>query len=448
MSATATIQSQNAVPETEWERIELLARMQVDALAGHEPESDRLERLANLEKDIQTQRALDGSWVDHIAADRLTSVEVNLVVIVVAPLARESIAWLYRQLEPDATGRGVSASMIQRLLPLYADEVFELQQAADANGRLAREGLLRIHGRGPDARLAPGPQLAERVDALPPEPDPPGLVRSNQTIGFDDLVLPNETLTRLRELVGLVQNRWIVEDEWGGEQTGGPIALFSGPSGVGKTYSAAAIGGELNWPVYSLEMARIASRWVGVAERRLDRLLDAAHARPMVLVLNEGETFFSKRGEIKEARDRFANLFVSFLLDRIERHRGPLILTSNLRDNIDHAFLRRFHCVVEFEKPDGRARTELWRRLLPPHAPRDVRLDFESIGETIALTGGAIRNAAHHAAHLAAAGGEPYQIGGPELALAVKREIEKRGRRVTSREMGCLAEFCQTEETP
>jgi SpoVK/Ycf46/Vps4 family AAA+-type ATPase len=157
----------------------------------------------------------------------------------------------------------------------------------------------------------------------------------------------------------------------------------------------------------------------------------------MVLQFDEADALFGKRGEVREARDRYANLEVSHLLARIEAHQGPCILTTNLRRNLDPAFARRFQVVVDFPRPDEAARARLWERSLPPRAPVADDLDLELLGGAVNLTGGAIRNAALHAAFLAAGRGRP--IGRAEVALAVWRELGKDGRDLAATDLGPLA---------
>jgi SpoVK/Ycf46/Vps4 family AAA+-type ATPase len=163
----------------------------------------------------------------------------------------------------------------------------------------------------------------------------------------------------------------------------------------------------------------------------------------MVLQFDEADALFAKRGEIKEARDRYANMEVSHLLSRIETHRGPVILTTNLRRNLDAAFTRRLQMVVEFPRPDVDARATLWSRLLPPRAPLADGVDVAELASAVALTGGQIRNAALHAAYLAA--GAAGAIGPAELALGIWREINKDGRECARSELGALAAHLSQE---
>jgi SpoVK/Ycf46/Vps4 family AAA+-type ATPase len=241
----------------------------------------------------------------------------------------------------------------------------------------------------------------------------------------------------LREFVWWIHHRPVVVGEWGGGSCGGPVALFAGPSGTGKTFAAAVIAGELGWPLYRVDLGRLVSKYIGETEKNLNRLFDAAHGRPMVLQFDEADALFSKRGEVKEARDRYANMEVSHLLARIEAHDGPCILTSNLRRNLDAAFARRFQVVVDFLRPDATARSRLWSRLLPPRAPRAPGVDPEFLGAAVNLTGGGIRNAALHSAYLAAGTGTPISLA--HVALAVWRELGKDGRDLALTDLGPLA---------
>jgi SpoVK/Ycf46/Vps4 family AAA+-type ATPase len=215
------------------------------------------------------------------------------------------------------------------------------------------------------------------------------------------------------------------------------VSLFCGPSGTGKTFAAAVIAAELGWPLYRVDLGRLVSKYIGETEQNLNRLFDAAHGRPMVLQFDEADALFGKRGEVREARDRYANLEVSHLLARIETHQGPCVLTSNLRRNLDPAFARRFQVVVDFPRPDAEARSLLWDRSLPPLAPRNEDLDLSFLGSAVNLTGGGIRNAALLAAFLAAESGHPIGLG--EVALAVWRELGKDGRDLTISDLGPLA---------
>jgi SpoVK/Ycf46/Vps4 family AAA+-type ATPase len=236
---------------------------------------------------------------------------------------------------------------------------------------------------------------------------------------------------------------------WGGRPTGGPLALFSGASGTGKSYAACVIAAEVAaetgqpWALYTLDLGRIMSKYVGETEENLNRLLDALDGRRAILQIDEADGLLGKRGEVTDARDRYANLEVSHMLSRFERHAGPVILTTNLRSNIDAAFLRRFQMVVDFPSPDATSRAALWLALLPPRAPRDTTLDIDELAGAARLSGGAIQNAAHYAAVLAAEAAQP--IAPCHLARAVWAELGKENRQIRPSEIGALAAHLEEE---
>ena len=268
---------------------------------------------------------------------------------------------------------------------------------------------------------------------------PPGAIRVRQRASWEELVLPAEREIMLREFLLWLKHRDTVVHQWGGKTVGGPVALFSGPSGTGKTFAATVLATELGWPLYRVDLARLVSKYIGETEKNMGRLFDAVHGRPMVLQFDEVDALMSKRGEIKEARDRYANMEVSYLLTRIEDHEGPCILTTNLRTQIDKAFSRRFQIVVEFPRPDEAARMRLWSLMVPPRAPRHADVDFDLLARAVNLTGGNIKNAALHAAYLAA--DDNRCISMAHIATAVFRELAKDRPQLSQNDLGPLAEY-------
>lgn len=204
------------------------------------------------------------------------------------------------------------------------------------------------------------------------------------------------------------------------------VAMFTGDSGTGKTLAARVLARELGLALFRIDLASLVSKWVGETERNLDRVFAAAEGANAVLFFDEADAVFAKRGGVEQANDRYANLQTAYLLQRIEVHDGPVILATNLRGNIDGAFLRRLDAVVEFPFPDAAHRRALWDLLLPEQAPRGDDVDLGFLAERFDLSGGAIRNAALTGAVLAAqAGGS---IGMRELVHGVAIEYGKWGR--------------------
>ena len=261
--------------------------------------------------------------------------------------------------------------------------------------------------------------LAERID--------PGA-------SWDDLVLPEGHVELLREIVRHVRHRTQVYERWGfGERTTrglGVTALFAGESGTGKTLAAEVLAAELALDLYRIDLAATVSKYIGETEKNLRRLFDAAEASGAVLLFDEADALFGKRGEVKDGHDRYANLEVAYLLQRMESYRGLAILTTNLRSNLDRAFLRRLRFVVQFPFPDAEQRAEIWRRTFPASAPLDG-VDVAQLAR-LTVSGGSIRSIALSAAFAAAE--EGLSIAPQHVLHAARVEYAKAERALTDSE--------------
>jgi hypothetical protein len=226
---------------------------------------------------------------------------------------------------------------------------------------------------------------------------------------WDDLVLPDDIIEELRELISRVQHRRRVLDDWGfARKVGkgiGISALFSGPPGTGKTMVAGLIARELQLDLYQIDASRMVSKWIGETEKNLARLFDAASAGHAVLLFDEADSLFAKRTEVKSSTDRYANLEVNYLLQRMEAFEGITILTTNLETSVDEAFRRRLAFRIAFPLPEREERKRLWRAMLPAEAAVETNIDFDLLAERFEMSGGYIRNAVIRAAYLAAADG-------------------------------------------
>jgi hypothetical protein len=248
--------------------------------------------------------------------------------------------------------------------------------------------------------------------------------------GWDDVVLPPDTLAQLRELTAAIRHRDLVYRRWGFGQRAGPgrgvRALFGGPSGTGKTMCAAVIARELGLDLYRIDLAGIVSKYIGETEKNLDRIFEAAHAGNVILFFDEADALFGKRSEVKDAHDRYANIEVAYLLQKMEEHEGPVILATNLSKNVDEAFSRRMHYVVQFPIPNETGREELWRRMIPPEAPLATDVEFALLAKQFPMAGGDIRNVVLAAAFLAADDGGV--ITRELIGRAMARQMVKQGR--------------------
>lgn len=316
--------------------------------------------------------------------------------------------------DPQATRAEVTAVLGDRAASQGA--TLTAQQLADA--AIAASGL----GGDPEAairRLAAG-----HIDQM--------ALRVQPRRGWQDLVLRADRLDLVREVVIRYRHRRQVYEDWGfgaGASTG-VTALFSGESGTGKTLAAEIIAGELGQDLYAVDLAQLVSKYIGETEKNLSAVFSAAEASPVVLFFDEADALLGKRSAVSDAHDRYANIEVAYLLQRIERHNGVVVLATNLASNIDKAFLRRIHVAVEFPMPQPEERLGIWRRSLPAGSPLAgsplAGVALEPFAERFELSGGSIRNAALTAAFLAADAGTA--IGAEHLLEAVTREMRKLGR--------------------
>ena len=249
---------------------------------------------------------------------------------------------------------------------------------------------------------------------------------------MDDLIITDKVKDQLHHLTHYLSEQENVYHRWGGSKVRargyGIKALFSGGPGTGKTMAAEVIAGSLGLDLFRVDLSSVISRWVGETEKNLREIFDAAEGGTAVILFDEADALFGSRGEVKQAQDRFANQEVSFLLQRLEVFEGCAILTTNLQENIDEAFLRRFGAVVEFPMPTAEMRQKLWEKAIPPSAPRGDDLDLAYLANQFALAGGGIVNSAINACILASARRE--QVCMRHAVEAVAREMIKMGKQV------------------
>jgi SpoVK/Ycf46/Vps4 family AAA+-type ATPase len=230
----------------------------------------------------------------------------------------------------------------------------------------------------------------------------------------------------------------VVYEQWGfgARQSYGKglAALFSGPSGTGKTMSAGVIARALGLDVYKIDLAKVVSKYIGETEKNLDQVFGAAANANAVLFFDEADALFGKRSEVKDAHDRYANIEISYLLQKMEEYDGLAILATNFATNLDEAFNRRLSFIIDFPLPRAEDREAIWRGHMPPAAPLADGIDFAFLAQQFELTGGAIRNCVRTAAFAAAEAGTP--IGMTQLVQAVAGELAKLGRPLQRSDFG------------
>jgi SpoVK/Ycf46/Vps4 family AAA+-type ATPase len=259
--------------------------------------------------------------------------------------------------------------------------------------------------------------------------------RIEPAAAWDDLVLPEPQVITLHEITLQVRQRTRVYDTWGFASKSarglGINALFAGQSGTGKTLAAEVLASELRLDLYRIDLSSIVSKYIGETEKNLRRVFDAAELSGAILLFDEADALFGKRSEVKDSHDRYANIEVSYLLQRMETYRGLAILTTNHKEALDDAFLRRIRFIVQFPFPDAKLRERIWDRIFPIAMPREG-IDVEKLAR-LNVAGGNIRNIALQAAFLAADAGEPVRM--PHLLRAARREYDKLERQLTETEV-------------
>lgn len=247
-----------------------------------------------------------------------------------------------------------------------------------------------------------------------------------------DLILSPDPLSQLQAICHQIKYRPVVYGEWGFDQKlglgKGLNVLFSGSPGTGKTMAAEVIANELQLDLYKIDLSQIVSKYIGETEKNLDRIFTAAENANSILLFDEADALFGKRSEVKDAHDRYANLEVAYLLQKMEEFEGISILTSNFRQNLDDAFVRRIRFIIEFPFPEAEYRHRIWQGIWPAQLPLANGVDLKRLAQHFKLAGGSIRNIALAAAFLAAEAPEP--VGIEHILQAVRREFQKMGRLV------------------
>ena len=306
------------------------------------------------------------------------------------------------------------------------------EQIALWQGMARREGLeLDAVQCGSKYKLTPrqiavaAEQLARETDSptpgdvarvcgrvLPP-PDQGGIRRIRTKYTLDDLKLPPAQKQKLQNIADHVIYRHRVYDEWNMESRfayGRNVsALFVGPPGTGKTMAVHVLSNMLDLPLYRIDLSQVVDKYIGETEKRLEKIFDTAEKSNVILFFDEADSIFGKRSEVNDAKDKYANTEVSYILQRIEQYDGIVILATNYKRNIDEAFMRRMRYLVEFQMPSPELRKEIWQNCFTPQVPLQ-EIDFPYLARQFELSGGSIKNVALNAVFLAADSGGPVTM--------------------------------------
>jgi hypothetical protein len=409
------------------------ARMSCQALPGTPAEIDLLVRLWARESALSGAALLldagDGPTDAYALGELVERIESPIAVAarerrqglrratviadVEKPLAREQAATWRRALGPLEASLDGSVERIvgQFSLPSATIERTARRVAAEPNGSPAQAlwSLCRAEAR---------PRMEDNAQRVVPR------------VGWEDLVLPATEMELLRDIAAHVRARARVHDAWGlADRSARGLsitALFTGGSGTGKTLAAEVLAKELDLDLFRIDLSQVVSKYIGESEKNLRRVFDAAEEGGAILLFDEADALFGKRSEVKDSHDRYANIEVSYLLQRMEAYRGLAILTTNLKDSLDSAFLRRIRFSVHFPFPSAEQRAEIWRRVFPEATPR-AELGYEKLAR-LNLPGGNIRNIAVYAAYLAADTNSPITM--KHLLRATRVEFAKLERQL------------------
>lgn len=340
-----------------------------------------------------------------------------------------------------STDAAFTPSVETALFLLAADDLGERLRAAtllEPGAHLIRMDLLQTFTAAVDAppsatSLRPSARLLSAlVRGKPHAPEhgdqfPARRVASGMQ--WDDLVLPEATLGQLLEIRNWLKHGHQLLHDWGMAKRIRPgfTSLFFGPPGTGKTLSACLLGKLCDCEVYKIDLSLVVSKYIGETEKNLSRVFDQAEARRWILFFDEADSLFGKRSQVNDSHDRYANQEVSFLLQRIEDFSGVVILASNMKANIDDAFLRRFQSVVHFPMPRVAERLRLWREAFPEMAALETGLDLARLAERYELSGGTIMNVSRHASLCALARGNATILVS-DVDEGIRRELTKEGR--------------------
>jgi hypothetical protein len=364
--------------------------------AGLLVKTERLENAALLEawlRRVDAPVAVDvetGSVAERLGGLRLAAPAMN---------AEERKQEWQRQLGSLASGLDAELDRVVEAFALDAAEIRETAQAIEEEAALDPALAADADALGASTWRLCRTAARRSLDELA------GHVENRAA--WADLVLPEPQTAILRQIAIHARQASRVNEEWGFAERYarglGLSALFSGPSGTGKTMAAGVLARELDRDLYQIDLATVVSKYIGETEKHLRKIFDAAERSGAILLFDEADALFGKRSQVRDSHDRYANLEVSYLLQRMESYRGIAILTTNMQSALDPAFQRRLRFVVQFPFPDGPSRERIWRKVFPAAAPKEA-LDFEKLGQ-LNVTGGSIRNIALLAAFLAADAG-------------------------------------------
>jgi AAA+ superfamily predicted ATPase len=327
--------------------------------------------------------------------------------------------WSY-YLSPYPVEAGMDVSYLAGQFQLTSGKIRDAVQTA-ADKAFSYNRPIEMNDLFKAARLHSNPRLVNLAHKIEPR------------YSWEDIILPADQIALLKEISATVRGRPKVLDEWGvGRKLAssrGVTVLFAGPPGTGKTMAAEVIALELHLDLYKIDLSTIVSKYIGETEKNLERIFSEAESSSAILFFDEADSLFGKRSEVRDSHDRYANIEISYLLQRMEAYDGVTILATNLRSNLDEAFTRRLQFAVDFPFPEAPDRLRIWTTLFPAGVPKAEDINFELLSKRFRLAGGNIRNIIVSAAYLAASDGCVVEMS--HLLHGARRELQKMGRLVS-----------------
>jgi SpoVK/Ycf46/Vps4 family AAA+-type ATPase len=366
--------------------------------------------------------ASEFGWLTFVAGERSCGVEEDQDLIVfeslqltVPDLTSRQQIWLSLLANHGHSADGLDVAYLAntfRLGPGQIEDAIRSARNTNGNAQLTTEDLAAACRRLSNRSLD---DLAVRVEPV---------------YGWDDIVLPDDTIELLREICNQARQTYRVLIEWGFERKvpygRGLSVMFSGPPGTGKTMAAQIIARELGVDLYKIDLSGVVSKYIGETEKNLSRIFAAAESSNAVIFFDEADALFGKRTEVTDAHDRYANIEISYLLQKMEEYDGVVILATNLRKNMDDAFVRRIRFIVDYAFPTEAGRLAIWRKHFPKAAPVDGDIDFDLLARKVKVPGGNIKNIVLNAAFRAAQQDTPIQM--EHIVKSTRREFEKIGK--------------------
>jgi MoxR-like ATPase len=331
------------------------------------------------------------------------------------------------QLNGDGSAPGVDVAELANRFRFSGGQIRDAAAGARSLARLRdpEGGRLSMEDLNAACRVQSSPRLSSLARRITPR------------YGWDDIVLPPDRREQLREIANSMKYRSLVLQEWGFDRKlamgKGLNVLFAGPPGTGKTMAAEIVAAELGLELFRIDLSGVVNKYIGETEKNLSRIFAEAETSSAILFFDEADALFGRRSEVRDSHDRYANLEVSYLLQRMEEYEGVVVLATNFRKNMDEAFVRRMHFTVDFPFPSERERLRIWEAVWPDELPRDPGIALDVVARRLELAGGNIRNVALAAAFLAADGGGV--VTAEHLVRAARREYQKMGKVVSEAEL-------------